>query len=51
MSEIDIERRVYCPNPDFGGSQDVDDCISCEFYGEITRTGTTLICNYPAGAP
>ena len=44
--ELDIERRVSCPNPNFGWSQDVGDCMTCEFFGEITYSGETMICNY-----
>ncbi len=46
MVELDIERKVWCPNPDFGGTQDVGDCQTCDFFGEVSYNGETMTCNY-----
>ena len=47
--ELDIDRRVSCPNPEYGGTQDVGDCQLCKHFGEITHTGESMICNYSDG--
>ena len=47
---LDIKREVYCPNPEFGGTQEVADCISCDFFGGVSSDGKILACNYQGGA-
>jgi len=47
MSEtLDIDRTVRCPNPYFGGTQQVEDCEMCKFFGEVEFGGQSMICKW-----
>jgi len=35
MGRVEIEQRVYCPNPEFEGYQDLIDCKDCDYHEGI----------------
>jgi hypothetical protein len=43
---LDVKRTVECPNPEYGGTQDVGDCCGCSLFGGLSNDGEEMQCGY-----